>query len=405
MNHQGQGDPRYQQFPQGQSWPGQMQPPYPPQGQPTPWSGAMPPVSQTGPMQPQPSPFEEPAEAPELWAARSPNLQDRRNDFWNQSGAPQGGQPYGQPPYQQSWQPQNSFNGGQSGAQARTNPPQTGSTPVQQTGQTAANTAQTTKDRPTPEEIRARNMRRAGGCAAVLVVLIAIVVGVVLLINGGSRGKVAQVLVEGNVNISEQEIIRLSTVKIGQNIWDLNHEDIARRIESNRYLRCMLVDVSGETVTLHVKERIPVAVAEAAGRRLVLDNRGFVLEETYEPASSLPHLVHVVGMDVNYASPGRDIMLLNADQLTLYNRVMVDMKVMGQLSLLQELNMSDMDSITLMTREGLRVRLGTEELVHEKLRAFLITRDKLMEMSLGLGTIDVSQPVRPTFLAYEYDQQ
>ncbi len=400
MNHQGQGDPRYQQFPQGQSWPGQMQPPYPPQGQPTPWSGAMPPVSQTGPLQP--SPFEEPAEAPELRAARSPNLNDRRNDFWNQSGGQQGGQPYGQPPYQQSWQPQapqGGFTGGQ------TNPPQSGFSPVQQTGQPAATTAQTTKNWPTPEELRARGMRRAGGCAAVLVVLVAIVVGVVMLIGGGARGKVAQVLVEGNVNISDQEIIRLSAVKTGQSTWDLNHEDIAHRIESNRYLRCMLVDVSGETVTIHVKERIPVAVAEAAGRRLVLDNRGFVLEETYEPASSLPHLVHVVGMDVNYASPGRVITLLDPDQLLLYQQIMIEMKVMGQPDLVQELDMTDMDSITLMTREGLRVRMGTEELVHEKLRAFLITRDKLMEMSLGLGTIDVSQPVRPTFLAYEYDQQ
>ena len=35
--------------------------------------------------------------------------------------------------------------------------------------------------------------------------------------------------------------------------------------------------------------------------------------------------------------------------------------------------------------------------IHEKLRAFMITRDKVREMGYESGTIDVTDPSRPTF--------
>ena len=48
-------------------------------------------------------------------------------------------------------------------------------------------------------------------------------------------------------------------------------------------------------------------------------------------------------------------------------------------------------------RKIIYVRLGSEDSIHEKLRAFMITRDKVREMGYESGTIDVTDPSRPTF--------
>ena len=71
---------------------------------------------------------------------------------------------------------------------------------------------------------------------------------------------------------------------------------------------------------------------------------------------------------------------------------------MKGIDLLRELDMSSMDSIYLTTRDDFFVRLGSEDDLHAKLRAFLITREKVLQMGYAKGTIDVTDPGRPTYL-------
>ena len=71
---------------------------------------------------------------------------------------------------------------------------------------------------------------------------------------------------------------------------------------------------------------------------------------------------------------------------------------MKGIDLRRELDMSSMDSIYLTTRDEFFVRLGSEDDLHAKLRAFLITREKVLQMGYAKGTIDVTDPGRPTYL-------
>ena len=43
------------------------------------------------------------------------------------------------------------------------------------------------------------------------------------------------------------------------------------------------------------------------------------------------------------------------------------------------------------------IPVGSEESIHEKLRAFMITRDKVLQMGYTSGPIDVTDPGRPTY--------
>lgn len=322
-------------------------------------TGAQPPVNQPE------SPFEEPEQAPELRQARSENLYSRDEPFWNRVVEQQTGR--------QPMRDANYWNH-----------------PDVMDSDTLLHVDSDTK---------LQKVKKFLGSGAtkkfLLIVAILVAVGAILY---SALFQVRRIVVLGNTTIPGQDIVRLSGLKIGQNSLTIDDENVMRRIESNRYLRCTLVDVQWNAVTLHVKERVPAVYINHNGMIVTLDNRGFVLEESLASETGYESLVKVSGMNVRRCALGQQIALQSANQLEAYTQILVELKAMKGIDLLRELDMSSMDSIYLTTRDDFFVRLGSEDDLHAKLRAFLITREKVLQMGYAKGTIDVTDPGRPTYL-------
>ena len=322
-------------------------------------TGAQPPVNQPE------SPFEEPEQAPELRQARSENLYSRDEPFWNRVVEQQTGR--------QPVRDANYWNH-----------------PDVMDSDTLLHVDSDTK---------LQKVKKFLGSGAtkkfLLIVAIVTAVGAILY---SALFQVRRIVVLGNTTIPGQDIVRLSGLKIGQNSLTIDDENVMRRIESNRYLRCTLVDVQWNAVTLHVKERVPAVYINHNGMIVTLDNRGFVLEESLASETGYESLVKVSGMNVRRCALGQQIALQSANQLEAYTQILVELKAMKGIDLLRELDMSSMDSIYLTTRDDFFVRLGSEDDLHAKLRAFLITREKVLQMGYAKGTIDVTDPGRPTYL-------
>ena len=237
-----------------------------------------------------------------------------------------------------------------------------------------------------------------GSDAVKKVIGIVTVVVLVAIALFGTVFRVHAIHVSGNTTVTDEAIIRLSGLKVGQSSMTIDDEEVMRKIESNRYLRCTLVDVQWNAVTLHVKERVPAVYINHNGMIVTLDNRGFVLEESLASETGYESLVKVSGMNVRRCALGQQIALQSANQLEAYTQILVELKAMKGIDLLRELDMSSMDSIYLTTRDEFFVRLGSEDDLHAKLRAFLITREKVLQMGYAKGTIDVTDPGRPTYL-------
>lgn len=328
-------------------------------------TGSQPPVGNQ-PQQANNSPFEEPEQAPELRNNRSENLYSRDEPFWNRVvDAPQpGGEPRRDPNY---W-----------------NHP---------------DVLDTDRMLHVDTDTRLQKLRKFLGSGAVRkFLLIAAVIVVVAVILHSALFQVRSISVVGNSMISTEEIVRLSGLKIGQSSMTIDDEAVMRKVEANRYLRCTLIDVQWDSIIIHVKERVPAAYINHNGMVVTLDNRGVVLEETLNAYAGDGSLVKVIGLDVRRCALGQTISLNTTTQLETYTQILVELKAMQGIDLLSELDMTSMDSIYLATRDGFDVRLGSEESIHEKLRAFMITRETLLEMNKGAGTIDVTDPGRPTYL-------
>lgn len=315
------------------------------------------------------SPFDEPEQSPELRANRSPNLYSRDEPFWEKMQDTSSG-----------------ANRIERDANYWKHPEVMDKPNI------------LTRDRFGLHRLK----NRLGDHPLRKVLLFALILVVLGVIFYSTAFQIKVINVVGNSSIPAETIISLSGLKLGQNAARLDDEAVMRRIESNRYLRCTLVDVEWDTVTIHVRERVPAAYIMHNGIVVTLDNRGFVLEETLNNNTLQPDLVKVSGMDVRRCTLGQKITLGTTTQLETYTQILVELKAMKGLELIGELDMTSMDSIYLATRpvgdKKFYVRLGDEEGIHEKLRAFMITRERLLEMGKVSGTIDVADPGRPTYM-------
>lgn len=347
-------------------------------------TGSQAPVGQPSPVgqqHPADSPFEEPEQAPELREHRSDNLYSRDEPFWNRVVDTQ-------QPVRNDQRDANYWN--------------------------HPDVMDTDRILYVDSDTKLQKLRKFLGSGAVKKFLaIVAVLAVVIFVLYSALFQVRTITVVGNTTITEDAIIRLSGLKVGQNSLTIDDEAVMRKIESNRRLRCTLVDVQLDEVIIHVKERVPAAYINHNGMVVMMDNRGYVMEESLNAQASYDELVKVIGLDVRRSALGHTISLNSSVQLETYTQILVELKAMKGLYLLRELDMSSMDSIYLATSEDLfrstdteeeiaerkiiYVRLGSEERIHEKLRAFMITRDKVLEMGYEEGTIDVTDPGRPTY--------
>lgn len=317
---------------------------YPPPGQ-QPWQAPGPQAPQPGSQprwtSPAPAdPFDEPGEAPELRMDRSENLYSREDRFWDHVES----------------------------AREESHTPRVTSSP------------------------------KAEGHTLRWLVLIVAVIAAVGYVIYGAVFRVRSVTVEGIRAISQEEVIRLSGISMGMNIFSINDEQVEAGIESNRYLSFVCVDKQlPDKVIVQVRERTPATLVTYCGIAYTLDNRGMVLEESQNTGVKPDHLVTVSGLNIRRCMVGETVQLHSDRQMGVYTELLVELKVMSALDEVSELDLSDMDNLFLVSRDGYTVRLGNTDSLHAKLRAMILTRDHLNATGHIGGTIDVSTPINPTY--------
>lgn len=315
-------------------------------------------------------PFEEPEAAPELRSQRSDNLYSRSEPFWERIvEVPQEGEEYPRDP--------NYWNHPERICDDRTLYVDSGRV---------------------RDKIRrflgARSTWIAGGVFCV------ILLGLFLFYS--TTMTIKSITVQGSTSIPAEEIIAMSQLQEGMGSMFINVGTVKERIERSGVLRCTQVDVQMNRVVLHVKEREKIAYIVQNGRLATLDDRGWVLDTDEDLTRTMTGLIHVVGMDVSHCVEGQQVKLRMPSRLTAYTQLLVELRALGGLELIVELDMTSMDSITLKTEDDFVIHLGNEKRIHEKVRAMLILREVVLEnryygSRIG-GAIVVTDPTSPTYM-------
>ena len=302
-----------------------------------------------GPFPTHENPFDEPEDAPELRELRSDELNNRSGQFWD------------------------TWTGGY------------------QFGKTTARPEE--KPEPGRKKERSPGKRWAAlGMTAAALVLVSLILYYAVF-------AVRTITVQGNQNIPEAEVIRLSGIRTGMPIFSLSADEIERKIEQNPVLKFRYLEkrLPG-TVILSVKEREACCWMTWNGILYTLDKQRVVLSESEDITVRPAGLVRVDGLKIRSgAMVGQQLVLESSGQQEAFSALFLEMKVLGCGEIMEEADLSNLNSLLLTTRDGFTVALGDTRDIHAKLRSMLLTREELLKREYRGGVINVTLPETPIF--------
>lgn len=238
-----------------------------------------------------------------------------------------------------------------------------------------------------------RNVRRRR--ALLLIVAAAAVLTVAAMLLVRAIFVIRNVAVEGTVSASDEEIIRAASLNLGGPIGDVREEDVRRNLEkTGRYALVSLEIRRPSTVVLHVRQRTRDAMVPLGGRILVTDSDGWVIEicDTLPENSGL----YVRGLTCTDYSVGKRLSAPEK-QLSAMRAVLEAVRAQNAGNYLSELNVSDVNRLWMVSRTGIRVELGDEAQMEDKLRWACSAIADLENRGETLGTLDVSSAMRADF--------
>ena len=196
---------------------------------------------------------------------------------------------------------------------------------------------------------------------------------VVLLVLAFSRVLVVRdVMVVGNRNLLEGEVITQSGIEPGDNLLGITADQLKTQLEKNRYIQYEghSFDYKGR-LTIAIKERLGRAVVNVLGLYYVLDEAGMVLEcagSTYPVSVSGPYVVGFTLSSNSQAMIGQKLPVRDARQLEVMEKVLTELDRTDMLVGASELSIKNLDNLYYTTRDGVKVELGDENHLYTKLQ-------------------------------------
>ena len=241
--------------------------------------------------------------------------------------------------------------------------------------------------------------RKRAGVRTVILTLI-LICAVAVLLNE-SILQVRHIAVVGNRDITWDEVVTAAGLDGGVSYFALDEEKIAAGINANRYLIFEKMEKAFPgSVAIYVKERVARANVQVMGVTYLLDDEGMVLERI---GATLPDgdLVNVTGFQAKEVRVGSIIVPGTKEQMEAYELLMEEIELQGFSDQVSELNLSNPDSLYLITTDSNTAHLGDTSELRAKIGTVRAVVNKLREMGKYGGVIEASVPAVATYTPSE----
>ena len=237
--------------------------------------------------------------------------------------------------------------------------------------------------------------RRSGVLTAVLA--LAVILAAAILVNESAL-RVRTVNVVGIQRVPWEDVVSAAGLRGSVSYLSLNEKKIAEGINQNRYLVYEGMEKHfPSAVTLFVRERVPRANVQVMGVNYQMDEEGMILERMsgVQPANDL---INVTGMQTRQILVGEVIFTSVAEQMEAYKTVMGEVLKQGFFGEVSELNLSNPESLYLITKDGYTVHLGDKSDMRAKIGTVRAVVVKLREMGKTGGRLEASTPAVATYM-------
>lgn len=211
--------------------------------------------------------------------------------------------------------------------------------------------------------------------------------------------EVETITVSGNSRFTETEIVNLSGLYTGKNLYLYELGEAKARIESNPYLECPAIHrVFPHELNIEVTEREEfLAIASTGGMYTVTDRNGFVLDVSRR--ASTEGLIPVYGFGSMGFATGTSI-ISDRTKLRPYTLMQIVEAVGERSGSIASIDLSNTASVRIITKDGTTVMLGDSVDVAEKIGYMFNALAKADAAGLSgaviyinsNGTADISHP-------------
>jgi len=178
---------------------------------------------------------------------------------------------------------------------------------------------------------------------------------------------IREIQILGNDRISSEEIIRLSDVAIGQNMFRPNTWRMRRNISAEAYIGNVTIRRGlGGTLSIYVEERNPAFMLYLNGIYGYIDNQGYILEISEE----LLELPIITGFETRISGMETGNRLIETDlmKLGVVISIMNTARVYDIANIISNIDISDDQNYILEIRsEGLTVHFGNGSRTNQKI--------------------------------------
>lgn len=231
---------------------------------------------------------------------------------------------------------------------------------------------------------------RKGGVAKALLVIgvIAVICGIAIGIYFDKVMVVKTLTVQGVDDAAKQDVARMSGIRLGQSIYDVDSRQVAINLREDGYIKLVDLEViKPDTVVLTAARRQKVAALEHLGFLYVVDREMSVLECL--SGMSDAGVLRITGAQIQQTPVGMAVNMEENVRDTAA-QVLSAIEDAGLGDEIAELNVASVHDLYVVTRSRYVFRLGTAQRLAEKLAWVRPMVEQLTGEGRTSGTVDVS---------------
>ena len=193
--------------------------------------------------------------------------------------------------------------------------------------------------------------------------------------------------VEGNNRISDETVIAYAGVEIGENILAISKTKIEQGLISDPYLTVDKIERKlPNTLIIHVKEQPVLAAVLYDKQYLMISQEGTVLEIAGDHGGS----IQVTGLGVSAAVLGARVQGPSEYQLYVIKEICAWIDTLSVKDHLISLDVTDPTMMTMKTKTGITIILGTEDNLDIKKEWMESVLPRLIHEGKRYGTLDIT---------------
>lgn len=208
--------------------------------------------------------------------------------------------------------------------------------------------------------------RRTG---AFTIVMMVVLIFAILVILNETMLKIRNVAVVGNQAFSWEDVVKVAGLDRPTSFFTVDEQTIIRNMRANHYLVFERMEKGfPNSLTLYVHERVPMVRVQEMGAEYVLDEEGMVLERgVASNDSKYDGLMFITGLKPKEMRVGQIVQAGSSMQTEAFKALIREVILQGIAPQISELNITDPESLYLITTDKFTAHLGSAENLRAKI--------------------------------------